>query len=128
MLYSTRLMLGELDATTELQEPTPALMAAPLWDHWFRRKISLALTLTALVPLLILAYSLYASVMSWLGHEPLYGRDLLWSQALLVFTGLLMAAGGFVIWDLGSTVPRTAETVAATTRVEAAGGGERGEG
>src|SRR3972149_1924836 len=51
MLYSTRLMLGELDATTELQEPTPALTAAPLWDHWFRRKISLALTLTALVPL-----------------------------------------------------------------------------
>src|SRR3990172_6501385 len=120
MLYSTRLMLGELDATTELQEPTPALTAAPLWDHWFRRKISLALTLTALVPLLILAYSLYASVMSWLGPEPLYGRDLLWSQALLVFTGLLMAAGGFLIWDLGAVVSRTAATVAATTRVESA--------
>lgn len=114
-------MLGELEATTELQEPAPAPTAAPPWGHWFRRKISsLALTLTALVPLLILAYSLYASVMSWLGHEPLYGRDLLWSQALLVFTGLLMAAGGFVIWDLGSTVSRTAEMVAATTRVESA--------
>src|SRR3990172_412911 len=120
MLYSTRLMLGELDATTELQEPTPAPTAAPLLGDWFRRKISLALTLTALVPLLILAYSLYASVMSWLGHEPLYGRDLLWSQALLVFTGLLMAAGGFVIWDLGAVVSRTAATVAATTRVESA--------
>jgi diguanylate cyclase (GGDEF)-like protein len=113
-------MLGELKATAELKEPAPATVASPLWGQWFRRKISLALTLTALVPLLILAYSLYASVMSWLGHEPIYGRDLLWSQALLVFTGLLMAAGGFVIWDLGATVRRTAETVAATTRVESA--------
>ena len=113
-------MLRELAATTELQEPAPAPTTAPLWGPWFRRKISLALTLTALVPLLILAYSLYASVMSWLGHEPLYGRDLLWSQALLVFTGLLMAAGGFVIWDLGSIVSRTAETVALTGRVERA--------
>src|SRR3990172_6060271 len=118
-------MLGELDATPGLQEPAPdppapAPMDAPLWDHWFRRKISLALTLTALVPLLILVYSLYAYVLPWPGQEPLYGRDLLWSQALLVFTGLLMAAGGFVIWDLGSTVRRTAETVAATTRVESA--------
>ena len=113
-------MLGELGATTEVKEPTPAAVASPLWGQWFRRKISLALTLTALVPLLILAYSVYASVMSWLGHEPIYGRDLLWSQALLVFTGLLMAAGGFVIWDLGATVRRTAETVAATSRVESA--------
>jgi diguanylate cyclase (GGDEF)-like protein len=113
-------MLAELESTAGIQEPAPPPTAAPLWDRWFRRKISLALTLTALVPLLILAYSLYASVMSWLGHEPLYGRDLLWSQALLVFTGLLMAAGGFVIWDLGSIVSRTAETVAATTRIDSA--------
>src|ERR1700694_654684 len=113
-------MLGESGATTEVKEPRPAMVASPLWGQWFRRKISLALTLTALVPLLILAYSVYASVMSWLGHEPIYGRDLLWSQALLVFTGLLMAAGGFVIWDLGATVRRTAETVAATTRIESA--------
>src|SRR6266436_1051651 len=109
-------MLGELEATKVLQEPA----ATPLWGEWFRRKISLALTLTALVPLLVLAYSVFASVMSWLGHEPLYGRDLLWSQVLLVFTGLLMAAGGFVIWDLGLTVRRTAETVAASGRIESA--------
>src|SRR6266851_6638558 len=109
-------MLGELEATKVLQEPA----ASPLWGEWFRRKISLALTLTALVPLLVLAYSVFASVMSWLGHEPLYGRDLLWSHALLVFTGLLMAAGGFVIWDLGLTVRRTAETVAASGRIESA--------
>ncbi len=113
-------MLGELEATTGSNRPQPAPTAAPLSGLYFRRKISLALTLTALVPLLILAYSVYASVMSWLGQESLYGRDLLWSQALLVFTGLLMAAGGLIIWDLGSTVSRTAETVAATTTVESA--------
>ena len=64
-------MLGELGATTELKEPAPATAASPLWGQWFRRKISLALTLTALIPLLVLAYSVYASVMSWLGHEPI---------------------------------------------------------
>ncbi len=36
--------------------------------------------------------------MSWLGYESIYGRDQLWTQALLVFTGLLMSAGGLVIW------------------------------
>jgi len=115
-------MPSDMDATAAIQEPEPAPRSAPLWDHWFRRKISLALTLAALVPLLILAYSLYASVMSWLGHEPLSGRDLLWRQALLAFTGLLVAAGGFVIWSLGSTIRRTADTVAATTRLESAVG------
>ena len=109
-------MLDELEPAKVLEEPA----VARVWGESFRRKISLALTLTALVPLVILAYSLLASVMSWLGHEPLYGRDLLWSQLLLVFTGLLMAAGGLVIWDLGSTVRRTAETVAATGRIESA--------
>ena len=54
-------MLGELEATKVLQEPA----ASPLWGEWIRRKISLALTLTALVPLLVLAYSVFASVMSW---------------------------------------------------------------
>src|ERR1700730_11315083 len=102
--------------------PTAELIpaAGSLWGQWFRRKIFLALTLTALVPLLLLAYSIFASVMSWLGHETLYGRDQLWSHALLVFTGLLMSAGGLVIWDLASIVRRTAETVAVTSRLDSA--------
>ena len=120
MLYFPRSMTSESEATKSEQEPERAPDTAPLRGAWFRRKISLALTLTALVPLLILAYSLYASLMTWFGQETLYGRDLLWSHALLVFTGLLMAAGGFVIWDLGTTVRRTAETVAATSRIESA--------
>ena len=62
------------------------------------RKISLARILTALLPLLVFVYSIFASVMSWLGYESIYGHDQLWTQALLVFTGLLMSAGGLVIW------------------------------
>src|SRR6266498_1248578 len=85
----------------------------------FRRRISLALTLTLLVPLLILTYGIYAHVMSWLGAEPLYSRDVVWSHALLAFTGVLMAAGGLVIRDMALTVRRTAETVAATGKIEA---------
>ena len=113
-------MTHEPEPSDHQLEPAGSAMTAPLWGEWFRRKISLALTLTALVPALLLAYSMYASAMSWLGREPLYGRDMLWSHALLVFTGLLMAAGGLVIWDLAVTVRRTAETVAATSRVESA--------
>jgi diguanylate cyclase (GGDEF)-like protein len=75
--------------------------------------------LTVLVPLLVLAYGLYERVTSWLGTDPLLGRDPLWSHALLGFTGLLMAAGGLVVRDLASTVQRTAETVAATSKIEA---------
>ena len=54
-------MTSESAATKSEQEPERAPDSPdtePLWAAWFRRKISLALTLTALVPLLILAYSL----------------------------------------------------------------------
>ena len=58
--------------------------------------------------------------MSWLGQDPFFGHDALWGQTLLAFTGLLMSAGGLVIWDLASIVRRTVETVAATRGVESA--------
>jgi diguanylate cyclase (GGDEF)-like protein len=86
---------------------------------WFGRRISLVMMLTVLAPLLILAYGLYERVTTWLGTDPLLGRDPLWTHALLGFTGLLMAAGGLVVRDLASTVRRTAETVAATGKIEA---------
>jgi cyclic di-GMP phosphodiesterase len=104
---------GAADPVTDTGQPMSS------WAENFGRRISLALTLTALVPLLILAYGIYAHVMSWVGAEPLYGRDVLWSHALLAFTGILMAAGGLVIRDMASMVRRTAETVAATSTIEA---------
>ena len=97
----------------------PDTPAAPQWELWFGRKMSLVLKLTVLVPLLILAYGLYERVTTWLGTDPLLGRDPLWTHALLGFTGLLMAAGALVVRDLASTVRRTAETVAATSKIEA---------
>jgi diguanylate cyclase (GGDEF)-like protein len=93
--------------------------SVPPWELWFGRKISLVMMLTVLVPLLILAYGVYEHAWSWLGADPLLGRDPLWSHALLGFTGLLMAAGALVVRDLASTVRRTAETVAATSKIEA---------
>ena len=105
--------------SAEGAEISPDTPAAPQWEMWFGRRISLVMMLTVLVPLLILAYGLYERVTTWLGTDPLLGRDPLWTHALLGFTGLLMAAGGLVVRDLASTVRRTAETVAATSKIEA---------
>jgi diguanylate cyclase (GGDEF)-like protein len=82
-----------------------------------KQKICVALTLSSVIPLLILTYAIYTNVFSHL--DPVGGyRDLLWFEALVIFTGLLMAAGGFVVWDLASAVARTAEMVTEAQRVE----------
>ena len=82
-----------------------------------KQKICVALTLSSVIPLLILTYAICTSVYSHL--DPVGGyRDLLWFEALVIFTGLLMAAGGFVVWDLASAVARTAEMVTEAQRVE----------
>jgi len=73
-----------------------------------KRKALLALTLTSFVPLLILAYSLGGYIMAMLDPSR-QARHLLGSQALLVFAGLLTACGGFVIWDIATSVGRAAE-------------------
>ena len=111
-------MLDHVRSAKGAQLP-PDTPAAPQWEMWFGRRISLVMMLTVLAPLLILAYGLYERVTTWLGTDPLLGRDPLWTHALLGFTGLLMAAGGLVVRDLASTVRRTAETVAATSKIEA---------
>src|SRR5207247_11318498 len=64
-----------------------------------RRTILLALWLTSFIPLIVLAYSFYAYLYPLLDHTRRI-RDLPWLQALLVFTGLLMAVGGLLIRDL----------------------------
>ena len=114
MLYRHPGMARDLEARTELRTAGDVAVDGSLRDQWLGRKISLARTLTALLPLLVFVYSIFASVMSWLGYESIYGRDQLWSQeALLVFTGLLMSAGGLVIWaayrDLESTNAQLSE-------------------
>ena len=73
-----------------------------------RRTIMLALWLTSFIPLIVLAYSFYAYLYPLLDHTRRI-RDLIWLQALLLFTGLLMAVGGLLIRDLTRTLPRPEE-------------------
>jgi diguanylate cyclase (GGDEF)-like protein len=82
-----------------------------------KQKICIALTLSSVIPLLILTYAIYANVFPHLDPATSH-RDLLWFEALVIFTGLLMAAGGFVVWDLASAVARTAGMVTEAQRVE----------
>jgi len=82
-----------------------------------RQKICVALTLSSVIPMLILTYSVYAHMLPFL--DPVaHARDVLWFEALLVFTGLLMTAGGFVIWDLATAVSHAAAAVSEAEQTE----------
>ena len=70
-----------------------------------RRNILLALWLTSFIPLMVVAYSLYAYLLPLLDHTRQV-RDLPWLQALLVFAGVLMAIGCVLIWHLTRALPR----------------------
>jgi len=70
-----------------------------------RRTIMLALWLTSFIPLMVVAYSLYAYLLPLFDHTRQV-RDLPWLQALLVFTALLMAVGGVLIWNVMRALPR----------------------
>ncbi|MEK6666749.1 MAG: GGDEF domain-containing protein [candidate division NC10 bacterium] len=86
-----------------------------------RRKILLSLAFCSGIPLLLLTYVLYAQVvplMDPVGHRGL----ILGLQVLIIFVGLLMAAGGYVIWDVARAVARTAEFIAASKHFEGAEG------
>jgi diguanylate cyclase (GGDEF)-like protein len=70
-----------------------------------RRTIMLAFVMTSFIPLMVVGYSLYAYLLPLLDHTRQL-RDLPWLEALLAFTGLLMAVGGVLIWDLTRALPR----------------------
>src|SRR6266508_2794905 len=73
-----------------------------------RRTIMLALMLTSFIPLIVVGYSMYAYLLPLLDHTRRV-RDMPWLQALLVFTGLLMAVGGLPLRDLTRRRPRPEE-------------------
>jgi diguanylate cyclase (GGDEF)-like protein len=81
-----------------------------------RRTIMLALWLTSFIPLIVLAYSFYVYLFPLMDHTRRI-RDLPWLQALLVFTGLLMAVGGLLIRDLTRTLPKHDESLPAPVPV-----------
>jgi len=73
-----------------------------------RRKVIFALALCSVLPLLLLTYAFHTPVREFLG--PLAGvADAVSIPALLVFTGLLMAGGAFVVWDIATALSRAAQ-------------------
>ncbi len=85
-----------------------------------KRKVIVTLALTTFVPLLIVTYCLYAYTWPFLTPER-QARDLPWMLVLLGFTGVMMAAGSFMLWDLAKSVARTTEAVTAPQRPSLAG-------
>ncbi|MEK7878496.1 MAG: diguanylate cyclase [candidate division NC10 bacterium] len=79
--------------------------------HQIRTKIVLALVLSSVIPLLILIYILHMYIVPLLGQHQLV---VLAMQALTLFTGLLMVAGGYVIWDMANAVVRTVHLISAS--------------
>jgi len=78
-----------------------------------KQKVIVALSLVSVIPLLLLTYALQTPVRSLLGPiGELSGA--LTVPALLLFATLLMAGGGFVVWDIASAISRAAQLGTAT--------------
>jgi diguanylate cyclase (GGDEF)-like protein len=84
-----------------------------------RRRIGLALALSAVIPLLILTYAVSVHVIPLL-DPAVHTRERVALQALLVFTGLLVAAGAVVIRDLVGGLARADEAGRAAHELERA--------
>jgi diguanylate cyclase (GGDEF)-like protein len=85
-----------------------------------KRKVLLALTLSSLVPLAVLAWVVYR----WVRPELLpadvatfYGL-----HALLLFAVLSMAGGAYIIWDLGQAFAKIAELLSRDPKLAELGG------
>ena len=78
-----------------------------------KQKVIVALTLVSVIPLLLLTYALQTPVRSLLGPIGELG-DAFAVPALLLFATLLMAGGGFVVWDVASAISRAAQLATAT--------------
>lgn len=80
-----------------------------------KRKILIAMALTAFLPMLVVAYLVYAYALPLLDPQA-QERDLPWMLVMLGGTGLLMAAGSFMLWDLATSVVRHADSLNAPGR------------
>ena len=80
-----------------------------------KRKILVAIALTAFLPMLVVAYLVYAYALPLLDPEA-QERNLPWMLVMLGGTGLLMAAGSFMLWDLATSVVRHADSLDAPRR------------
>lgn len=75
-----------------------------------RHKVVLALMLSAVLPLLVLAYVLHGFVLPNLDHRD--SLRVLGVHFLAFFTVLAMVGGAYIIWDLGRIVARMAQMLA----------------
>ncbi len=79
-----------------------------------KRKICLALAVSSVIPFLILAWVLHVHVVPMLDAAR-HAGEIVRLQALLVFTGLLIVAGAFIICDLVGTAPTGERSPSSTT-------------
>ena len=85
-----------------------------------KRKVLLALTLSSLIPLLVLAYVVYRYVRPELNPAEIakfYGLE-----AVLLFTVIAMIGGAYIIWDLGRAFARIAELLSKEPKLAELGG------
>src|SRR6266571_3497621 len=85
-----------------------------------KRKVLLALTLSSLIPLLVLAYVVYRYVRPELNPAEIakfYGLE-----AVLLFTVIAMIGGAYIIWDLGRAFARIAELLSREPKLAELGG------
>jgi len=75
-----------------------------------KRKVLLALTLSAAIPLVVLAFGVYRYVRPDL--DPAAATRFYGLQALVLVTLLAICAGAYIIWDLGRALVRMAELLA----------------
>ena len=87
--------------------PRPRAPATPAARR-IKRKILVAITLTAFLPMLVVAYLVYSYAFPLLDAQT-QAHDLPWMLVMLGGTGLLMAAGCFMLWDLATSVVRHAD-------------------
>ena len=84
-----------------------------------KQKVIVALALVSVIPLLLLTYALQTPVRSLLGPIGELG-DTFTVPAMLLFATLLMAGGGFVVWDIASAISHTGSDPASARWLTAA--------
>jgi diguanylate cyclase (GGDEF)-like protein len=89
-----------------------------------KRKILVAMALTAFLPMLVVAYLVYAYALPLLDPQA-QERNLPWMLVMLGGTGLLMTAGSFMLWDLATSVVRHADAADVPARAAAPPGAAR---
>src|SRR5437870_3122922 len=85
-----------------------------------KRKVLLALTLSSLIPLLVLAYVVYRYV--WPDLHPADIAKFYGLHALFLSTVLAMVGGAYIIWDLGRAFARIAELLSREPKLAELGG------